>query len=72
MPPFTAILRQFASPLNTSPYFFANRFLVMVLRMTLAISRLVGQMSRRYTFLPLSSVPSGVRTRSTFMLPASA
>jgi hypothetical protein len=44
-PPLTAILRQLASPLNTSAYFLANSALVTFLRMKESISRVVGQMS---------------------------
>ena len=63
-PPLTSILRQLASPLNTLAYLRANTCLVMNFLITDLISRLVGQMSLRKTFLPFLSTPIGVLARS--------
>ncbi len=68
----TVILRQSELPLNTSAYFFVNICLLMVLRWIAAISRFVGQMSLRKTFLPFLSTPSGCLATSEYIEPASA
>ena len=52
--------------------FFVKSGLVMVLRTSEVISRLVGQMSLRKTFLPFLSRPSGCFTRSEYIEPANA